>query len=55
MNAGEDLFRPAHVETPLGERALPLTMVTGDAHTLTVTTNNQGVKAAEAQSLCMSG
>ena len=43
MNAREDLLRPAHVETPLGQRARPLSRVTGDAHVLTVATLIPGV------------
>jgi hypothetical protein len=44
MNAREDLLRPAHVETPLCQRALPFRRVTRDAHRLTVATFNWGVK-----------
>jgi len=43
VNAREDLLRPAHVETPLCQRALPLRRVTGDAHGLNVATIIQGV------------
>jgi hypothetical protein len=55
MNAREDLLRPAHVETPLGQHALPLRRVTRDAHKLNVATLNCGVKRprdTEALTMC---
>jgi hypothetical protein len=44
VEAGEDLFGPAHIQAPLLQRPLPLLGIAGDAHRITVATLMRRVK-----------
>src|SRR5579862_5863816 len=47
VESRKDLLRPAHVETPFPQRALPLLRVASYAHPLSVATEKTGVKATK--------